>query len=148
MSSSTIRGLLAASCSLGGVCLAWHLLSGPHADEVRAPPAEITPAPPPPQARALVADDLTPGPDELPNWDEAPSDDRLKVLEERFAVALAALEAGSPRTQHVVKAQAALTAMRAELYGTASGRARHRRHELQLERALGEQPPVAEGVAR
>lgn len=148
MSSSTIRGLLAASLGLGGVCLAWHLLSGPPADEVHVLPVEVTPAPSQPRTHALVVHDRTPGPDELPNWDEVPSDDRLKVLEGRFAVAIAALEAGSPRAEHEVKAQAALTAMRAELYGTPSGRARHRGHEFQLERALGEEPPVAEGVAR
>ena len=145
MNSYTIRALLTACLGLGGVCLVWRLMSETPADEVRVPPAETSPALPLPQVRTRVVSDVSPPPDDLPNWDVAGSEDRLKLLEGRFAVAVAAIEAGSPNTE---QAQAALTAMRPELYGTPAGRARHRHFEQQLERALGEQPPVSEGVAQ
>lgn len=74
---------------------------------------------------------------------------RLEFLEERFAAAVAAIEGGaSPAGKHTLVAQAALTAMRPELHASAEGRARHRRYELQLERAVGDGRPVAEGVMR
>jgi len=73
----------------------------------------------------------------------------LEFLEERFAAAVAAIEGGaSPAARHTLAAQAALTAMRPELYASAEGRARHRRYELLLERALGDERPVAEGVMK
>ncbi|HFE46964.1 MAG TPA: hypothetical protein ENJ18_16005 [Nannocystis exedens] len=61
----------------------------------------------------------------------------MRVLEDRFSAALAAIEGGAPlSSDHVFVAQGALTSMRAELYGDPSGRARYRSHELRLTRAL------------
>lgn len=89
--------------------------------------------PAPHQARPFVLEDTPPG------WDELGSTERVAHLEGRLNAAMVALEAGEqPVAQHVFVAESALTSMRAELYGTASGRARHRLQEARLDRALGE----------
>lgn len=89
------------------------------------------------------------GRDALEGWGELTSQTRVQRLEQRFAAAVAAIEAGrQPRAEHVFSAQAALTSMRAELYGTPRGRAQHRRHEARLDRALGEVSPEDEGTPK
>ncbi len=70
-------------------------------------------------------------------WDELSSSERMQRLERSFEDALAAIKAGGPPGENVVVAQAALTSMRAELYGTPSGRAKHRSYELSLSHSLG-----------
>ena len=93
-----------------------------------------------PQANILATDDL------VQNWDEMGSTERMQYLEGRFNNALAAIEAGQqPIAKHAFVAESVLTSMRAELYGNAPGRARHRSHENRLDRALGEPASLHEG---
>lgn len=81
-------------------------------------------------------------------WDEWTSDARAEYLAKRFDVAVSAIEEGRHAPQHVFAAQAALTSMRAELYGTPTGRARHSRDEARFDGALGEVVPRNEGVLK
>lgn len=89
-------------------------------------------------------------PDDNPKgWDDLESAERLEHLEGRFTAALAAIEAGEqPVAKHAFIAESALTSMRAELYGTASGRVKHRNHEARLDHVLGEVGPGREGASR
>ncbi|MBP9897709.1 MAG: hypothetical protein KBF28_05010 [Gemmatimonadales bacterium] len=173
MQLNNLYSYLAACLVLGGVFLAWRGLdlessrpqatpqgeeaagalprvvqptvaSNPTDSTERAPPPVKLPdpSPLPPQ----VSDDYPKG------WDELASADRVEHLEGRFTAALAAIEAGEqPIVKHAFRAESALTSMRAELYGTASGRAKHRLHESRLDHVLGEAVPVApelEGASR
>lgn len=74
------------------------------------------------------------------NWDDMSRTQRVRHLEKRFVAAVAALEAGPQRNEDVLIAQAALTSMRAELYGTRAGRARYRQYESRFDSAIGESP--------
>ena len=107
----------------------------PARSQVRQRPSRL-----PLQPQDFPADDHPKG------WDELGSAERMEHLEERFSTALAALEAGEqPVAKHAFVAESALTSMRAELYGSAAGRARHQRQEIRLDNALGEAEPVEPG---
>lgn len=84
-------------------------------------------------------------PAEPKDWDLLTSSQRLEHLEQRFTAAVLALEAGPQRREDESIAGDALTAMRAELYASESGRARYRGYEDRLDRALGE---AQEGAAQ
>lgn len=161
-----IRDPLLASVVLGAAVLTWrcdddgqevHSKSAFNDEKIRpSPPAQ---APQPlmvsettdrstgiirsgvvePQANILAADDL------VQKWDEMGGTERMQYLEGRFNNALAAIEAGQqPIAKHAFVAESVLTSMRAELYGNAPGRARHRGYENRLDRALGEPAPLHE----
>lgn len=152
MQIRTAHGLL-----LAGLVLGTSMLVGRGRDAGTLPPDEgpravptLNPEPrkvqssipsptlPPPLLNNFAAEDVPEG------WDDLGSDERVQQLEARFTAAVTALEArGSPKTEHIVAAEAALTAMRAELYGSARGRARHREYEDRLDRALGEPQGVS-----
>ena len=83
--------------------------------------------------------------DEPLGWDERAPEERVEHLAKRFAIAVSAIENGENDPRHISEAQDALTSMRAELNETPSGRARHRRYETRLDRALGEAAPANKG---
>lgn len=163
MRLNTVHGYLVACVVLGGGLLAWRgwdldapppqgaplekeemsastpvaqpvVASNPNETSLNAPsPVSQALRSAPLQARPVVLEDIPPG------WDELGSAERVAHLEGRFSAAMVAIEAGKqPVAKHVFVAESALTSMRAELYGTASGRARHRLQEVRLDRALGE----------
>lgn len=91
----------------------------------------------------MRADDLN------QEWDDLKDVERMEYLESRFGTALAAIEAGEqPITKHAFVAESVLSSMRAELYGTASGRARHRAYETRLDLALAEIPLGTQGARK
>lgn len=80
-------------------------------------------------------------------WDELGNAGRTRRLTERFSIAVAAIEeSGKPRPKDVFVAQSALTLLRAELYGTPRGQAKHRQLEARLDIALGERQPTHDGA--
>lgn len=154
MQIRTAHGLLLAGLVLGTSMLVWRGRDagtlppdeGPRAVPTRTlipEPRKVqssipSPTLPPPLFNNFAAEDFPEG------WDDLSSDERVQNLEARFTAAVTALEArGSPKTEHIVAAEAALTAMRAELYGSARGRVRHREYEDRLDRALGEPQGVS-----
>jgi hypothetical protein len=79
-------------------------------------------------------------------WGDFGSSERTRALTERFSVAVAAIEeGGSHRTKDVFIAQSALTLLRAELYRTPRGQAKHRQLEARLDIALGDRQPTHDG---
>lgn len=70
-------------------------------------------------------------------WDALPPSTRVRELRRDLDAALADLECSDDAAQRGV-AQATLTALRGELFATASGRALHRDYEARLERLTGE----------
>lgn len=109
-----------------------------HSTGARAPLASA-----PLQANILAADDLN------QEWDDLRGVERIEYLESRFGAALAAIEAGEqPITKHAFVAESALSLMRAELYGTAPGRVRHRAYEARLDLTLGEIPLGTQGARK
>ncbi len=168
MRLSGVRGYLIVCMVLGGAGVAFlasnvdgpRLQDSPQGEDVR--PEGAHPQRPPSERRASATSSVSqplaamplqpraPAADDLPEgWDELANAERVQHLEERFTAAVAAIEeAGQPIAVEVNAAQSALTSMRAELYGTASGRAKHRKHESRLDRALGEAVPADEGALR
>lgn len=163
----TFRGYLVASMMFGGAFLAWRGFA--HDDDVRphddiggvelaniAPPVEPPPLAASTDDGSMVQAAAAPLPaqvfsrDDYPQgWDELASGERMQHLEGRFTAALEAIEGGEqPIAKHVFVAESALTSMRAELYGSAAGRAKHRSHESRLDRALGEATPGNEGATK
>ena len=141
-----VHALLIASLALGGAVLTWREFVGPR-----------PPVTPPAEATSLPARDPSTAPlqlhaahDALPeDWDGLEREQRVEHLEARFIAALAAIEAvDNPGHEHIFTAQAALTAMRPELYSTTAGRARHRDHERSLSHALGESGPGTGSASR
>ncbi len=133
-------GFLVVGLGLGGLALV-----GLRGDVLGdAVSTQYSPPPPPPPSREINL--KTPevrrraiAPEELPRWDEVASAERRTYLEGRFFAAVAVIEAGGSAARHVLVAQAALTAMRPELYPSAEGRELHRRYEQRLSRAVGEE---------
>jgi hypothetical protein len=72
-----------------------------------------------------------------PGWAELSPHERLEQLEGSFETALGELEAGDPSAQN--RAADALTALRFELYTTATGQARHAELEQKLDRLTEEE---------
>lgn len=70
-------------------------------------------------------------------WDALAPDTRVRQLRRDLDAALAELERSDDAEQRNT-AQASLTALRGELYATASGRALHRDYEARLERLTGD----------
>ncbi|MBK6916813.1 MAG: hypothetical protein IPH07_05385 [Deltaproteobacteria bacterium] len=70
-------------------------------------------------------------------WDALAPSTRVRELRRDLDAALADLERSDDPAQRGV-AQATLTALRGELFATASGRALHRDYEARLERLTGE----------
>jgi hypothetical protein len=164
---------LLAGLALGGALFAWRdwKVSDPHTPEIAdiedysrspTPVRQVSVAskssetaltarsrmPQPPSRLPLQPHDF-PADDYPKGWDELGSAERMEHLEARFGDALAALEAGEqPVAKHAFVAESALTSMRAELYGTASGRAQHQRQETRLDHALGEAVPGNEGAPK
>ena len=161
MQSGRVRGLLAAGLALGVL-----LLAKSHRDLEGSPPPNLYPettevgsvplsareaaavtAMTSPSRSIVSSDDVPQDQANLLGWDELTSEARLDYLTKRFAVAVSAIEEGERDPQHLVVAQATLTSMRAELYGTPTGRAQHRKYEARLDGALGEVVPE-KGVSK
>lgn len=100
-----------------------------------------------PDAMPIRADAFTI--DIPPGWNELRSVDRVRLLEARYTAAVGSLEDGTrPRHEDIAIAESALTSMRAELYGTEAGKAKHRAHEVRLDRALEKSASEDKGVSR
>lgn len=144
-----VYGLLIASLALGGAVLTWRgLVVGPHQQDT--PFVEAATTSKPARDRSAASLQIHAAHDALPaDWDGLPREQRVEHLEVRFIAAVAAIEAAEkPSSEHINAAQAALTAMRSELFSTTAGRARHGDHERLLSRALGEPAPGTGGFPR
>lgn len=71
-------------------------------------------------------------------WDELPHEARLSTLEREFDEVVEALEAGDGSPVVVARAQGALSELRAQMYSTTEGRAKHQALEERLEGLMGE----------
>ena len=74
-------------------------------------------------------------------WDAMSNDARIRHLRAEFESAVEALEEGKDPAGHRRVAESALSALRAELYVSESGRNLHLAYEDRLEHALGEDAP-------
>ncbi|MCX4241804.1 hypothetical protein [Paraliomyxa miuraensis] len=75
-----------------------------------------------------------PGEDELTlRWSELPAEARVRELRQQYRTAIAAMQRGADFEAHRARADAAVSALRAELYGTTSGRQEHERLEQRLQ---------------
>lgn len=66
-------------------------------------------------------------------WNELSPEARARELRQQYGVAVAAMQSGTDFHANRAKADAAVSALRAEMYGTPSGRKEHERLEQRLE---------------
>lgn len=116
----------------------------------RTEPAEPrSGSPGPASGHVAVAVNDHPGEDELTlRWDELPRSGRVMALTQRFKTALRAIQQGGDLDdldRNRAEADAALAALRAEMYADPAGRDEHRRLEQQLE-AMEEKTRGAQAV--
>jgi len=103
-------------------------------DETRRDETETETRPERVPRRVVAAVRSLPGEDELTlRWSEISADDRARELREQYVAALDEMERGANFETNRARADAAVTGLRAELYGSMSGREEHQRLERRLQ---------------